>query len=459
MGKAEREKYEKEQAEKHLKEMENEALLFNEDNNNDDGTATIRGRTTLGSSVFLAEEDWDSDEDDLSEYKSDDDDNYNIDISRVKLDQRYEKESSEMWGSKNTNQMAMEDIEYVNSNKKSISIMDTEIEEHGWDGEPTDAQENTIDDSDGSLAGRQRTEDYDLANRRLQAVVNGEEEEDKMDYEITTDRIGGLLEPPGYTKVPSENMQDGADAHLLEDLVTQLQISECGPSHYERVKIAQSSQITRRQIIDEEIAQENTMSPSTHILLLTDGNLSGQGRTMAHLHLPPQQHTTSPTSTDLVGETVINATQSSNPERIQATQGEEGMEAGSGNKPPSSTIESHPLHKLTNAEIASDRGESTQEHTAIARRTSPATWSQVTARGLSQGNPGSPSTHNLLGALTDEILTGEGSVAACNTIGHRARERNWHRMRAKQQHCNYQLPRKPSQPSRLLRIRPKPGNR
>lgn len=124
---------------------------------------------------------------------------------------------------------------------------------------------------------------------------------------------------------------------------------------------------------------------------------------MAQLHLPPQQHTTSPrTSTDLVGETVINATQSSNPERIQATQGEEGMEAGSGNKPPSSTIESHPLYKLTNAEIASDRGKSTQEHAAIARRTSSATWSQVTTRGLSQGNPGSPSTHTLLGALTND---------------------------------------------------------
>jgi hypothetical protein len=41
----------------------------------------------------MAEEDWDSDEDDLSEYESDDDDYYNIDISRVKLDQGYERES------------------------------------------------------------------------------------------------------------------------------------------------------------------------------------------------------------------------------------------------------------------------------------------------------------------------------------------------------------------------------
>ena len=57
MGRAEREEYEKEAAEKHLKEMENEALLFDDINNNDDATATTRGRTTLGSSVFLGEED------------------------------------------------------------------------------------------------------------------------------------------------------------------------------------------------------------------------------------------------------------------------------------------------------------------------------------------------------------------------------------------------------------------
>ena len=262
MGRAEREKYEKEEAEKQLKEMENEAALFDDTNNNDDATATTRGRTTLGSSVFLAEEDWDSEDDDLSEYESEDDD-YNIDISRVQLDQVYEKSStkdmteySDTEDPRPPHQRATEETELGQDEDYE---KDTRMEKQGRDEEAAEAQANTIHDSDGWSTNRQTTVDDVLANRRLHVFpdeMTGEE--DKMDYEITPDQSEKVQDQ-------SEKMQEKAVAILDK----QLQDFDYGPSHYERAKIAQnyiSSQSTVRRITDGGITQEtSTGSPSTHI--------------------------------------------------------------------------------------------------------------------------------------------------------------------------------------------------
>ena len=385
MGKAEREKYEKEEAEKHLKEMEEEALLFDDDNDNDNATATTRGRTTLGSSVFLAEQDWDSEEDDLSEYESDDDD-YDIDISRVKLDQGYERESSatamtessDAWGSKPSNQRTTEEIE---TGKEEDYEEDTGMEEQERDEEAAEAQANTIHDSDGWATERLTTVDDVLANRRLQAVpdeMTGEE--DKMDYETTPD-------------LSSEKVQEKAAATTYNN---QYQDSEYGPSQYEhaqiRVKNLQyciSNQRTMRQITDGGVTQGG---PSSNILLLTDGKPPGHDGTELQQNYPPQQLTIYETSTGLTGEAGVRVTQSTTTELTQVTQGEEERELNSENEQSIGPIGSLPEH-------ISDRGDSNEGPGDIALRIVPDTRSQVATGGLPQGSANSPSNHILLSIL------------------------------------------------------------
>ena len=116
------------------------------------------------------------------------------------------------------------------------------------------------------------------------------------------------------------------------------------------------------------------MNSSTQLLLLTDGNLTDEGGALA-----------------------------------QVTQREDGMEAGSGNKPSGSAIESPSLQTFKNVEAtrASINGQNEMEP-----RTDLVTWSQITARGVVQGSAASPRTHSLLGTLVDETLTGEGSGGA-----------------------------------------------
>jgi hypothetical protein len=287
MSKAEREKYEKEEAEKHLKEMEEEALMFDDDNDNDNATATTRGRTTLGSSVFLAEQDWNSEEDDLSEYESDDDD-YDIDISRVKLDQGYERESSatamtessDAWGSKPSNQRTTEEIE---TGKDEDYEKDTGTEEQEQDRIFDATKENRMQDKDGLLTGSQITVDHVLTNRRLHAVayqMTGEE--DRMDYEITPGQSGGVWDQ-------SEKVQEKAAA---TPYINQYHDFEYGPSQYEHAQIRAknlqyfiSNQRTMRQISDGGVTQGG---PSSNILLMTDGKPPGHDVTEVQQNYPPQ---------------------------------------------------------------------------------------------------------------------------------------------------------------------------
>lgn len=288
-----------------------------------------------------------------------------------------------MWDSKPTNHMMMEENELSqDENGENTFTNKTGQEEHGCEGEPKAAQDNMKYDSDDSSTGRQRTVDRYLANRWLQAVANqGDKEKDRMDYDIILDRTGGLLEMPGNAMEPSKNMQDGADASLLQESVNQLQLFDYGPSHYKQSqlalqsKVAQTiSQTTRRQVADEGVTQDGTMNSSTQLLLLTDGNLTDEGGALA-----------------------------------QVTQQEDGMEAGSGNKPSGSAIESPSLQTFKNVEAtrASIVGQNKMEP-----RTDLVTWSQITARGVVQGSAASPRTHSLLGTLVDETLTGEGSGGA-----------------------------------------------
>ena len=390
MGRAEREKYEKEEAEKQLKEMENEALLFDDNNNNDDATATTRGRTTLGSSVFLAEEDWDSEDDDLSEYESDDDD-YNIDISRVQLDQANDRSStkdmtdySDTEDPSHPNQRATEDTEQGQGDDQE---KDTIMDEQEREEEAAEAQVNTTQDSDGWATGGQTTVDDVLANRRLSAVPDVmTREDDKMDYETTLDQSEQVRDQ-------SEKVQEKATATPYNN---QYQDFEYGPSQYEHAQIRAknlqyfiSNQRTMRQTTEGGVTQG---SPSSHILLLTDGKSPCHDVMEVQHNYPPQQLTIYETSTGLTGEAATCVTQSTTIELTQVTQGEEEKELKSGNEQPIGTIVSLPEHIL-------DRGDSNEGPVDIALRTVPDTRSQVAAGGLPQGSAESPSNHILLSIL------------------------------------------------------------
>ena len=350
---------------------------------NDDATATTRGRTTLGSSVFLAEEDWDSDED-LSEYDSDDDDNYKIDISRVQLDQGYEREGINLTNYTTTEEIDLdhdENLDKDESSNKTPTDIDMRKEVHGWDGESTEGHEDTIYDSNVKLTGRK--DDCHLANRWLQAVATrGEEEDDRMEYEIQQDQTDGPMETPEKDTEPSDTMQDGTDGRLLEEH-NQSQSTAYEASNYERFRITQGyrkSQIGKRQIIEDEATEGSTMSTSTHSLLLTVGNVAGQVlRTDGNL-------------LGQGGTEILMNNQSLTTELTQVIQSEDEEEAGDHNKQPSGTT-------------ASDIQE-----TDIAR-TSPVLWSQVAAGRLPQGSAGSPNTYTLLGTLANDILAGEESAA------------------------------------------------
>lgn len=389
MGRAEREKYEKEEAEKQLKEMENEAALFDDTNNNDDATATTRGRTTLGSSVFLAEEDWDSEDDDLSEYESEDDD-YNIDISRVQLDQAYEKSStkdmteySDTEDPRPPHQRATEDTELGQDEDYE---KDTRMEEQGRDEEAAEAQAN-IHDSDGWSTNRQTTVDDVLANRRLHVFpdeMTGEE--DKMDYETTPDQSEQVRDQ-------SKKVQEKAAATPYNN---QYHDFEYGPSQYEHAQIRAknlqyfiSNQRTMRQISDGGVTQGG---PSSNILLLTDGKPPGHDVTELQQNHPPQQLTIYETSTGWTGEAGTCVTQSTTTELTQVTQGEEERELNSENEQSIGPIGSQPEH-------ISDRGDSNEGPGDIALRIVPDTRSQVAAGGLPQGSAESPSNHILLSIL------------------------------------------------------------
>jgi hypothetical protein len=403
MGKAEREKYEKEEAERHLKEMEEEALLFDDDNENDNATATTKGRTTLGSSVFLAEQDWDSEEDDLSEYESDDDD-YDIDISRVKLDQGYERESSatamtessDAWGSKPSNQRMTEEIETGNDEDYE---KDTGMEEQEQDKEFDATKENRMHDSDGWATGRQTTVDDVLANRRLHAVpdeMTGEE--DKMDYETTPDQSEQVRDQ-------SEKVQEKA---AVTSYNNQYQDFEYGPSQYEQAQIRAinlqyfiSNQRTMRQITDGGVMQGG---PSSNVLLLTDGKPPDHDVIELQQNYPPQQLTIYETSTGLTGEAGMCVTQSTTTELTQVTQGEEERELNSENEHLIGPIESLPEH-------ISDRGDSNKGPGDTALRIVPDTRSQVAAGGLPQGSAESPSNHILLSSLGSGVGRPGGPLA------------------------------------------------
>ena len=135
-----------------------------------------------------------------------------------------------------------------------------------------------------------------------------------------------------------------------------------------------------RLITDGGVTQETSIgSPSTHILLLTDGKSPGHDGTEVQLNYPPQQLTIYDMCTGLAGEAGTCVTQSTTTELTQVTQGEEERELKSGNEQSIGTIVSLPEH-------ISDRGKSNEGPVDIALRTMPVTWSQVTAGGLPQGS-------------------------------------------------------------------------
>ena len=182
-----------------------------------------------------------------------------------------------------------------------------------------------------------------------------------------------------------------------------------------------------RLITDGGVTQETSIgSPSTHILLLTDGKSPGHDGTEVQLNYPPQQLTIYDMCTGLAGEAGTCVTQSTTTELTQVTQGEEERELKSGNEQSIGTIVSLPEH-------ISDRGKSNEGPVDIALRTMPdarhlesGNCRRITTRqcrkpsnhnllsilGSGLGRPGGPSTHTLLGARANENLTGDGSGGA-----------------------------------------------